>query len=73
MSLKEVFISWWFLFWGLTSLIPLISGFESINHNNYETVSDKWADKMLWSAFWLAAEIVFVLIILGISKLLKFI
>jgi len=73
MSLNQVFISWWFLFWGFTSLVPLISGLESINHNNYETVSDKWADKMLWSALWLIGEVVFALIIIGISKLLKFI
>jgi len=72
-SLREIFISWWFFFWTAVSLFPFIMGIKSINKNNYETISDKYKDKVAWSTVWVIFEIIFIIIILVISKLLKFI
>jgi hypothetical protein len=73
MSLRDVYVMWWFIVWGFLSLMPFIMGLFSIDKNNYETVSDKYRDKLAWSLLWVIFEVVFTIIILIISKILKFI
>jgi len=73
MNIRDVAVFWWFFFWFTVSVIPFYYGLKSINSSNYETREDKYFDMVLWSILWVIAEFVFMLIIVGTSKLLNII
>lgn len=73
MNTHDVAIFWWFFTWFAVSVIPFYYGLKSINFNNYETKEDKYTDMAVWAICWVIAEFVGVLLVIGLSRLLKII